>query len=102
MWDSALEHDCNNAVESLSMRVAGRMHTFNEASHEIMKIARDLPTLNHHIGAVRFEPDGYGSAEVGTEMDLLYILENSKRDDEVVRKTAIAWSTWLHRIAPTF
>ena len=71
IWDSASEHDCNNAVERVLKRVAGRMHTFDEAGHghEIMKIARDLPTLNHDIGAVRFEPDGYGSAEVRRHRD---------------------------------
>ena len=104
MWDSVSEHVCNNAVERVLMRVAGRMYTFDEASHghETMKIARDLPTLNHDIGAVRFEPDGYGSAEVGTEMDLLYIVKNSKREADGVKKTVIARSTWLHRMAPIF
>lgn len=84
------------------MRVASRMHTFDEASHYRMKTARDLPTLMHDIGAIRSKPDVYGGAEVGTEMDFLYIIKNSMRDANVVGKIAIARSTWLLRMAPTF
>ena len=61
------------------MQMIGSTYTFDGVSSNSSKVTRDLPRWTHYTGVVRFNPDVYGSAEVGTEIDILYIIKNSTR-----------------------